>query len=124
MKQVFEMSRIILLADMNAFYASVTQVLEPKLQGQPLLITGNPAQRRGIVLTASYTAKAKGVKTGMTIREALIYCPEAIYVHLISRLSSIFKKVFQILQDFSPLVEPTVLMKPCRFNWYRPWVHP
>mgnify|MGYP003767017837 CR=1 FL=1 len=107
MKQVFEMSRIILLADMNAFYASVTQVLEPKLQGQPLLITGNPAQRRGIVLTASYTAKAKGVKTGMTIREALIYCPEAILrPPNFPAYLQFSKKVFQILQDFSPLVEP------------------
>jgi len=99
--------RTILLADMNAFFASVTQVLEPELQGKPLLIAGDREKRRGIILTASYEAKRKGVKTGMAIWEAKLYCPEAIlrspdypaYIDFSGRILS-------ILRDFSPLVEP------------------
>ncbi|MDD2401673.1 MAG: DNA polymerase IV [Clostridia bacterium] len=99
--------RTILLADMNSFFASVTQVLEPKLKGNPLLIAGDPQKRHGIILTASYEAKNMGVKTGMAIWEALIYCPQAIlrppdypaYMDFSNR-------IFNILRDFSPLIEP------------------
>lgn len=99
--------RTILLADMNAFFASVTQVLEPELRGKPLLIAGDREKRRGIILAASYEAKKRGVKTGMAIWEALLYCPEAIlrapnypaYLDFSAR-------ILNILRDFSPLVEP------------------
>lgn len=99
--------RTILLADMNAFFASVTQVLEPELQGKPLLIAGDVEKRHGIILAASYEAKKMGVKTGMAIWEAKLYCPEAIlrspnypaYMDFSNRIIS-------ILKDFSPLVEP------------------
>ncbi|MGI6588705.1 MAG: DNA polymerase IV [Peptococcia bacterium] len=101
------MKRTILLADMNAFYASVTQVLEPELLGKPLLIAGNPEKRHGIILAASYEAKKRGVKTGMAIWEAQTYCPQAI---LRSPNYPAFldfsNHILQILQDFSPLVEP------------------
>lgn len=97
----------ILLADMNAFFASVTQVLEPELQGKALLIAGDREQRHGIILAASYEAKKMGVKTGMAVWEALLYSPEAIlrppnypaYLDFSAR-------VINILRDFSPLVEP------------------
>lgn len=97
----------ILLADMNAFFASVAQVLEPELQGKPLLIAGDREQRHGIVLAASYEAKKKGVKTGMAVWEALLYSPEAdlrrpnypAYLDFSAR-------IINILRDFSPLVEP------------------
>jgi DNA polymerase-4 len=48
------MERAILLADMNSFFASVHQVLDPGLQGKPVAIIGDPEQRHGIVLSASY----------------------------------------------------------------------
>lgn len=99
--------RTILLADMNAFFASVTQVLEPQLQGKPLLIAGDKEKRHGIILAASYEAKRQGVKTGMAIWEAKMYCPQAAlrspnypaYMDFSARILS-------ILRDFSPLVEP------------------
>ncbi len=99
--------RTILLADMNAFFASVTQALEPDLQGKPLLIAGDIKKRRGIILASSYEAKRKGVKTGMAVWEARAFCPEAIlrppnyaaYLDFSTR-------ILMILQDFSPLVEP------------------
>lgn len=99
--------RTILLADMNAFFASVTQVLEPELRGKPLLIAGDREQRRGIILTASYEAKNKGIKTGMAIWEALLYCPEAILRNPNYPAYLDFSAhILNILRDFSPLVEP------------------
>jgi DNA polymerase-4 len=74
------MKRTILLADMNAFFASVHQALDPTLKGKPVIVGGDPEKRHGIVLTASYEAKAKGVKTGMSVFEAAKLCPEATFI--------------------------------------------
>src|SRR5207248_11111847 len=60
--------------DVDAFFASVEQVLNPKLRGKPVLVG------RGCVASASYEAKALGVKTAMGFREALRVCPKAIVV--------------------------------------------
>jgi DNA polymerase-4 len=101
------MKRTVLLADMNAFYASVTQVLEPELKGKPLLIAGDPEKRHGIILTASYEAKKRGVKTGMPIWEAKMHCPQAILrPPNFAAFMDFSNRVFAILRDFSPLVEP------------------
>ena len=54
------MNRAILLADMNSFFASVHQALDPELQGKPVIVAGDPEKRHGIVLTASFEAKKKG----------------------------------------------------------------
>jgi len=101
------MKRIILLADMNAFFASVHQALDPALKGKPVIVGGDPEKRRGIVLTASYEAKAKGVKTGMTVFEAAKLCPEATFIkpqhHLYVHFST---RILRIMRDFTPLVEP------------------
>src|SRR2546428_452920 len=60
--------------DVDAFFASVEQVLNPKLRGKPVLVG------RGCVASASYEAKFRGVKTAMSFREALRICPQAIVV--------------------------------------------
>ncbi|GCC45744.1 hypothetical protein chiPu_0029643, partial [Chiloscyllium punctatum] len=62
----------ILHADLDAFYASVEQLLEPSLQGKPIAVGG------GVVLAASYEAKAFGVHGGMSGREARRLCPQLI----------------------------------------------
>jgi DNA polymerase-4 len=99
--------RTILLADMNAFFASVTQVLEPDLQGKPLLIAGDIEKRRGIILASSYEAKKKGVKTGMAVWEARAFCPEAILrPPNYAAYMDFSTRILMILRDFSPLVEP------------------
>jgi len=101
------MSRAILLADMNAFFASVHQALDPALRGKPVVIGGDPAKRHGIVLTSSYEAKAKGIKTGMTVYEAQKLCPEGIFLkpqhHLYIHFSDL---ILRIMRDLTPLVEP------------------
>ena len=70
------MSRHILHIDANAFYASVEQQRRPELRGKPVAVCGSQEERHGIVLTASYPAKYRGVKTGMAIWQAKQCCPE------------------------------------------------
>ncbi len=101
------MERAILLADMNSFFASVHQALNPELRGKPVIVAGDPEKRHGIVLTASYEAKKKGIKTGMGVWEARHRCPEGIFIkpqyHLYVDFSS---RILRIMNDFTPLVEP------------------
>ena len=101
------MERAILLADMNSFFASVHQVLDPGLRGKPVAITGDPEQRRGIVLSASYEAKDCGVKTGMILREARQLCPHCIFIKSQHRLYVNFSnRIVGIVRDYTLLVEP------------------
>lgn len=97
----------ILLADMNAFYASVHQAMDQGLRGKPVIVGGDPAKRHGIVLAASYEAKAFGVKTGMAVWEARDLCPQGIFIkprH--SHYVNFSARIVRIMKDFSPLVEP------------------
>ena len=101
------MERAILLADMNSFFASVHQALDPKLQGKPVAIIGDPEQRHGIVLSASYEAKDSGVKTGMILRDARQLCPHCIFIKSRHQLYVNFSnRIIDIMRDFTPLVEP------------------
>ncbi len=90
----------ILHADLDAFYASVEQRDNPKLRGRPVIVGG------GVVLAASYEAKAFGVKTAMGGREARALCPHAIVVSpRMSAYSEASKAVFEVFADTTPLVE-------------------
>lgn len=68
----------IVLFDANSYYASCHQAINPELRGKPLLVAGDPKNRTGIILTASYEARLCGVKTAMPLFQALRYCPQAI----------------------------------------------
>ena len=99
--------RVILHIDMNCFYASVEMSLNPKLKGKPVAIAGNPEERKGIIVTSSYEARDKGVKTTMPLWEARKLCPELIVLppHFDQyRLAS--QRMFKILADITPLIEP------------------
>ena len=74
------MDRIILHSDCNCFYASVEMLHHPELEGLPLAVGGDPEARHGIVLTANYIAKRKGVKTGMALWQARAACPDLIFL--------------------------------------------
>src|SRR5215813_11656708 len=90
----------ILHADLDAFYASVEQRDNPRLRGRPVIVGG------GVVLAASYEAKARGVRTAMGGRTARMLCPEAIVVEpRMSAYSQASKAVFEVFHDTTPLVE-------------------
>lgn len=90
----------ILHADLDAFYASVEQLLDPSLHGRPIAVGG------GVVLAASYEAKAFGVRGGMAGRRALELCPELRFVggHF-SEYRRFGDAAIGVLGDFTPSVE-------------------
>ncbi|KGP73365.1 DNA polymerase IV [Pontibacillus yanchengensis] len=99
--------RVIFHVDMNSFYASVESARDPELKGKPLAIAGNPEERKGIVVTSSYEARAKGVKTTMPLWEAKRLCPELIVMRPnFERYREASREIFQILSTITPLVQP------------------
>ncbi len=78
MIEVIAMTKIIMCIDMDAFFASVEQQDRPYLKGRPIAVTGSGG--RTVVTTASYEARAFGVKTGMNVYEAKRLCPHLIFV--------------------------------------------
>lgn len=74
------MNRTILHSDCNCFYASVELLYHPELRGKPVAVGGDSEARHGIVLTADYTAKRHGVKTGMALWQARQACPDIIFL--------------------------------------------
>ncbi len=94
------MARTILHADLDAFYASVEQRDDPKLQGRPILVGG------GIITAASYEAKARGVRTPINERDARALCPDAIVVPpRMKAYTQASHEVFEIFHETSPVVE-------------------
>lgn len=90
----------VLHADLDAFYASVEQRDAPELRGRPVIVGG------GVVLAASYEAKARGVRTAMGGRQAREICPDAVVVTpRMDAYSAASKEVFAIFRDITPLVE-------------------
>lgn len=73
--------KVIFLADMESFYASVETVRDPSLRGKAVAVCGDPALRHGIILAASREAKAFGIKTGQPAWEARRMCPWVVFVH-------------------------------------------
>jgi DNA polymerase-4 len=90
----------ILHADLDAFYASVEQLLHPHLRGRPIAVGG------GVVLAASYEAKAFGVRGGMPGRKARELCPQLIFVSgNFAEYQRLGDAAIAILGDYTPLVE-------------------
>jgi DNA polymerase-4 len=90
----------ILHADLDSFYASVEQRDNPRLRGRPVIVGG------GVVLAASYEAKAFGVRTPMGSRQWRALCPQAIVVRpRMDAYSEASKAVFAVFRDTTPLVE-------------------
>ncbi len=98
--------RSILHVDMNSYFASCEQALHPKLKEKPLIVGGDPKKRRGIVLAASYDAKAYGVKTAMPIWQAMKLCPRAEVIQPTHNLyGKISKEIMRIFDEYTPLKE-------------------
>lgn len=95
--------------DLDAFFVSVEQASNPELRGKPVVVGGKP-DRRGVVATASYEARAFGLHSGMPLATALRLCPQAIFIEgNYQRYAEVSKKFMAILADFSPFLEPTGL---------------
>ncbi|KIL44303.1 DNA polymerase IV [Jeotgalibacillus soli] len=100
-------ARVIAHVDMNSFYASVEAAHDPSLKGKAVAIAGNPQERKGIVVTCSYEARAYGVKTTMPLWEAKKLCPHLIVLRPnFDRYRQASKAMFDILRSYTSLVEP------------------
>jgi DNA polymerase IV len=90
----------ILHADVDAFFASVEQRDDPRLRGRPVIVGG------GVVLAASYEAKAYGIRTAMGGRQARRLCPQAIVVPpRMAAYSEASKAMFEVFEQATPVVE-------------------
>ena len=97
--------RIILLVDMDAFFASCEQATDPRLSGKPVIVCGNP-KTRTVVAACSYEAKARGVDNGMSVHEAMILCPTAVLVPgNPEKYIDVARRIFSTFDRFTPLVE-------------------
>jgi DNA polymerase-4 len=90
----------ILHADVDAFFASVEQRDDPRLRGRPVIVGG------GVVLAASYEAKAHGVRTAMGLRQARRLCrPAVVVAPRMSAYAEASKAIYRVFEDATPLVE-------------------
>lgn len=99
--------RVILHIDMNAFYCSVHEAVDPEqYKGKPTAVAGSVELRKGIIVTCSYAARGKGIKTGMLVGQAQKICPELILIRPDFDLYRQFSRRFmKIAYEYSPLVE-------------------
>ena len=119
-------ARRVLHVDFDAFYASVEEILDPSLKGKPLIV-GAPPEQRGVVASASYPARAFGVRAAMPTAQALRLCPQAIVLpprHDIYGEYSV--RMMTILCEYTPLVEQLSLdeafldVTGCEDRWGSP----
>ncbi len=103
------MTGTIMHIDLDAFFVSVEQALNPDLQGKPVVVGGRP-ERRGVVAAASYQARSYGLRAGMPLSTAYRLCPQAIFITgSFPRYRQASQRFMAILADFSPYLEPVGL---------------
>ncbi|MEI6772374.1 MAG: DNA polymerase IV, partial [Planctomycetota bacterium] len=96
----------IIHVDMDAFFASVEQLDNPALKGQPVIVGGRPGGR-GVVSAASYEARAFGVHSAMPLKTALRLCPQGVFLPVrFARYGEISKHIREIFHRYTPMVEP------------------
>lgn len=118
--------RYILHLDIDAFYASVEEILDPSLKGKPIIVGARPEQR-GVVSSASYAARVFGVRSAMPTSQALRLCPQAIIVSPHRKAYMEYSsRMMAILSEYTPLVEPLSLEEAflnvtgCEARWGPP----
>lgn len=98
--------RIVAHVDMDAYFASVEEKLNPRLAGKPLIVGGSK-DSRGVVSAANYAARPYGIHAGMPIAEAVRLCPDAAFVEGDpKKYVHISLQILDTLKDFTPIVEP------------------
>src|SRR5262245_59662467 len=101
--------RWILHVDMDAFYASIEQLDDPALKGQPVIVGADPREGRGrgVVAACSYEARKFGVHSALPISRAWKLCPNGSYVRpRMARYMEVSREIMEILRRFTDLVEP------------------
>lgn len=99
------LQRTIFHIDLDAFFVTVEQVLDPSLAGKPVIVGGRPGSR-GVVASASYEARAFGVRAAMPLMRARVLCPEAVFLTGHYSKYREYSDVFMsILSDYSPVIE-------------------
>jgi DNA polymerase IV len=103
------MPRRILHCDMDCFFAAVHMRDDSRLAGRPVVVGGDPGGR-GVVAAASYEARAFGIRSAMPAARARQLCPEAVFLRPdFARYQQESSSLFEILRDFTPLVQPASL---------------
>ncbi len=107
--QAIPINRYILHIDMDAFFASVEQMDNPKYAGRPLIVGGDP-KGRGVVAACSYEARKFGIHSAMAAAKAIKRCPHALFIRpRKERYKEISLQVMDIFTQYSSLVEPLSL---------------
>jgi len=97
--------RQIIHLDMDAFYPSVELLDQPALKDKAVIVGGG--RKRGVVSSASYEARKYGVHSAQPMAEAMRLCPHGVFLPVrMSRYKEVSRKVFEIYQRFTPLLEP------------------
>jgi DNA polymerase-4 len=100
--------RVILHADMDAFFASIEQRDNPALLGKPVIV--GAVSRRGVVAAASYEARVFGVRSAMPGFRARELCPQGIYLPSnIEKYSAVSAQVHRVFEELTPMIEPIAL---------------
>ena len=101
--------RSIVHIDIDAFFAAVEELLNPALQGKPVIVGGLPHER-GVAATCNYEARRYGVRTGMPLRQAYQLCPNGLFIRGNYQVYQAFsEKFFRILHEYTPDVEEASL---------------
>ncbi|MFA5314553.1 MAG: DNA polymerase IV [Candidatus Omnitrophota bacterium] len=97
---------MIMHIDMDAFFASIEQQINPCLKGKPVIVGSRDKKYRTVVAAASYEAKAYGITSGMPSHEAFKICPHAEFVACdCARYTYVSHGIFNLLEEFSPFVD-------------------
>lgn len=119
-------ARWIIHLDLDAFFASVEELLRPELAGLPIIV-GGPPEARGVVASASYAARRYGVRSAMPTAQALRLCPQAVLVPPRHGVYGEFSdRVMAILYEYTPLVEQISIdeafmdVTGCELRWGEP----